>query len=147
MLNGAAVQINDEIKASLVGLNGKFDLRTCNMVRGLASRSHNVYCLPIKSSYEVNCCVQIMVPDRSVEGYYILYVFNMFTHVVHVFDPANSWQLETTLEKKHWAKYMLLLNGMSSLISELYPGYHVDASKWKMKCHKVLADRVKKSTY
>lgn len=85
---------------------------------------------------------QIMVPHATDDGYYNLYVFNMFTKVVHVMDPSNTWQLEVTLDKKHHPICKKLLKGMSSLIGEIYPGFHLDLSKWSVKCHHGLNGRM-----
>ena len=86
-----------------------------------------------------------MAPHFTVEGYYILYVLNMASRVCHVFDPSHAWQLETTLEKRHFQDYMVLLKGMSSLINPVYTRFHLDVSKWTIKCHGgSTEDRVKR---
>uniref|UniRef100_A0A8R7U9L4 Uncharacterized protein n=1 Tax=Triticum urartu TaxID=4572 RepID=A0A8R7U9L4_TRIUA len=121
VLAGEPFKNDVDITASLVGMNGKFDLRTCRMV---------------------------MAPHFTVEGYYILYVLNMASRVCHVFDPSHAWQLGTTLEKRHFQDYMVLLKGMSSLINSVYPGFHLDVSKWTIKCHGgSTEDRVKRTVW
>lgn len=98
----------------------------------------------VKMAILMRRCKLIMAPLVTPLGCYVLYVFDMENKMLHIMDPANTWQLESTLETKHAKVCRKLFKGLSSTLERYYPGWHLERKYWGAKCHVKLNARIKR---